>query len=123
MDLWQDSRNDEGGIMGLRELNRQKWLQHIKNHENSNLNETEYCEKNNLKVRAFREWQIKSQINAVKINEEKSAFVEISKEDLSVLQPKENYFDITFNDSIKIRITKYFDSELLLRLLRILEDI
>jgi hypothetical protein len=74
-------------------------------------------------VRAFREWQIKSQINAVKINEEKSAFVEISKEDLLVLQPKENYFDITFNDSIKIRITKYFDSELLLRLLRILEDI
>ena len=108
--------------MASRKRNHQCWLDHVYKQERSNLNATEYCRKNNLRIKTFYKWRKKIEIEDEHIKNEEKSLVELPVKAFPILQTKQSYYDLIINNSIRIRITKYFDSELLIRLLKILKE-
>jgi len=100
----------------------QYWLDHINKQKRSGLNIKEYCLENHLKYRSFYRWRKKIDIEDKDIKTGENSLVEVPVSSFPILQSKQSYYDLIINNSIKIRVTKYFDSELLTRLLKILKE-
>jgi len=100
----------------------QYWLDHVYKQERSNLNASEYCRKNNLRIKTFYKWRKKIEIEDKHIKNEEKSLVELPAKAFPILQTKQTYYDLIINNSIRIRVSKYFDSELLVRILKILKE-
>jgi hypothetical protein len=100
----------------------QYWLDRVYKQQRSNLNATEYCRKNNLRIKTFYKWRKKIESEDKHIKNEEKSLVELPIKAFPILQTKQSYYDLIINNSIRIRITKYFDSELLIRLLKTLKE-
>jgi hypothetical protein len=101
----------------------QYWLDHVYKQERSSLNATEYCNKNNLRVKTFYKWRKKIEAEDKDIKGEEKSLVELPAKAFPILQTKQSYYDLIINNSIRIRVSKYFDSELLARILKIIKEV
>ena len=96
------------------------WSSKINQFEISNMTRAEFCKQNKLSVKTFEHWHKKI---IVKKRSASKSFVELKINDLPIVTSKQSYFDLIISDSIKIRVSKYFDSELLVRIIKTLEAI
>jgi len=96
------------------------WSSKIDQFETSNMKKTEFCRRNNLSVKTFSQWHQKIIIKKRPVGK---SFVELKVNDLPIVTSRQSYYDLIISDSIKIRVSKYFDSELLIRIIKTLEAI
>lgn len=85
--------------------------QHYKEYKTSKMTREEYCKSRNLKLETFEKWI--EEIENPDPYDKTFDFIQ-----LPVKASKESYFDVIINDTIKIRVYKYFDAELLERLIK-----
>ena len=96
------------------------WSSKIDQFETSNMTRAEFCRQNNLSIRTFEHWHKKI---IIKKRPAGNSFVELKVNDLPIVTSRQSYYDLIISDSIKIRVSKYFDSELLIRIIKTLEAI
>jgi len=106
----------------MNNFNKKKmfWSSKIDLFETSNMTKSEYCRLNKLSARTFSHWQHKIMI---KKRSAINSFVELKVNDLPIITSRQSYYDLIISDLVKIRVSKYFDSELLIRIIRTLEAI
>jgi len=96
------------------------WSRIIDQFETSNMTKAEFCRQNNLSVKRFSYWHEKIMISK---RPKPNRFVELKVNDLPIFTSRQSYYDLIISDAIRIRVSKYFDSELLIRIIKTLEVI
>jgi hypothetical protein len=94
------------------------WSSKIDLFETSNMTKADFCRQNNLSVKTFSHWHKKI---IIKKGQASKSFVELKVNDLPIVTSRQSYYDLIISDFIKIRVSKYFDSELLVRIIKTLE--
>lgn len=94
------------------------WQEKVNLFETQNMTQTEFCAYYKLNVKTFSAWR--QRLDGEKRDNKKS-FVEFSAEILPIVTSTHGYYDLIIKGKVKIRVTKYFDPELLIRIIKTLE--
>lgn len=94
------------------------WQEKVSLFETQNMTQTEFCAQYKLNAKTFCNWR---QRLSAKKRDNTRAFVEFSANILPIVTSKQSYYDLIIKGKVKIRVTKYFDPELLVRIIKTLE--
>jgi hypothetical protein len=96
------------------------WQEKVALFETQNMTQAEFCAQNKLNAKTFCNWR--KRLEAQKRDNTK-AFVSFSANVLPIVTSTQGYYDLTIKGKVKIRVTKYFDPELLVRIIKTLEEV
>ena len=93
-----------------REEKRDFWRKHIQAWEQGTITQTDYCTRNNVNIKSFHYWK-----NRLKnpSSEKETQLTKISKQARPNKMPTQTGIEVIINETIKIRIDRNFDQDVL----------
>jgi hypothetical protein len=102
--------------LSKREVNRQRWVEHIQAWKQSSQSQKVFCEQHHLGLSSFQRWRRKL------IAQEKSnGTAAVSFLPVSVMGPSDSGLTLLINDQLRIEISTSFDANTLKQVIGIVQ--
>jgi len=105
--------------LSKREINRQRWFEHIQEWKQSGLTQKAYCERHHLGTPSLQRWQRIFSANEQATSAKRASPVTFVP--VNIIEPDSSGLVLWINDNLRIEIPSHFDEGTLKRLVQVLQ--